>query len=227
MSTLAHVFEAAGMSTVVLASMADVARKIHPPRVLACEFPLGRPLGKPADVAFQRQVLNQAFAMLHATEPVFEHFPEVVASDEMPMACALPPRDDPHAPASVDEARGLISAYRRAVSRKGVTSVGRALTPEQIPDALDALHQWANGASWKDVPLPGKNTVAVCHDIRAYYLEAALELVGDLAPGGRAFDAWFYEVTEAGQTILAARRALKAQEAPFPFWFYMVAGHLE
>ena len=80
---------------------------------------------------------------------------------------------------------------------------------------------------WKDVPLPGKNTVAVCHDIRAYYLEAALELVGDLAPGGRAFDAWFYEVTEAGQTILAARRALKAQEAPFPFWFYMVAGHLE
>ena len=64
-------------------------------------------------------------------------------------------------------------------------------------------------------------------DIRAYYLEAALELVGDLAPGSRSFDAWFYEVTEAGKTILEARRSLKTQEAPFPFWFYMVAGHLE
>ena len=112
-------------------------------------------------------------------------------------------------------------------SVKGVTAVGRAIEPEQIPAALDTLHQWAQGAAWKDVELPGKNTVAVCHDIRAYYLEAALELVGDLAPGSRSFDAWFYEVTEAGKTILEARRSLKTQEAPFPFWFYMVAGHLE
>ncbi len=227
MSTLAHVFEDAGIATIVLASMADVAKKVGPPRVLACEFPLGRPLGKPGDAAFQHQVLQQSFNLLEADEPIFEHFPEVVESDEMPMACSLPPRDDPNAPPAVDEARGLISAYRRAVERKGVTAVGRAIDPEQIPAALDTLHQWAQGAAWKDVELPGKNTVAVCHDIRAYYLEAALELVGDLAPGSRSFDAWFYEVTEAGKTILEARRSLKTQEAPFPFWFYMVAGHLE
>ncbi len=87
------------------------------------------------------------------------------------------------------------------------------------------LHQWAEGASFKDVALPGKNTVAVCHDIRTYYEEAALELVTGPPPGGRAAEAWFFESTEAGRTIMAARAALQTQEAPFGFWFYMAPGH--
>jgi hypothetical protein len=65
----------------------------------------------------------------------------------------------------------------------------------------------------------------VCHDIRAYYTEAALELATGPAPGGRAVEGWFYEETEAGRTMMAARAALKEQEAPFPFWFYMAPGH--
>ncbi len=74
-------------------------------------------------------------------------------------------------------------------------------------------------------PCPGKNTVAVCHDIRAYYDEAALELVTGPPPGGRSAEAWFFEQTEAGKTILAARKSLQAQEMPFPFWFYMAPAH--
>lgn len=225
MCTLAHVFEAAGLATVVLASMADVAQRMHPPRALVCEFPLGRPLGKPGDAAFQRDVIARALALLAADSPVLERHPEVIESEEMPAACALPPRHDPSLPPAVDEARGLRAAYRRAVERRGVTGVGRAIDADAIPAALDVLHQWANGAPWQEVALPGKNTVAVCHDIRAYYFEAGLELVGDLAPGSRAMDAWFYEATEAGRTLMAARAALKEQGAPFPFWFYMAAGH--
>ena len=225
MCTLAHVFEAAGLATVALASMADVAERIRPPRVLVCDFPLGRPLGKPGDAAFQRDVIERALGLLSAIEPVFERHPAVIESDETPLACALPPRHDPTAPPAVDEARGLRSAYRRALATRGVTAVGRAIDADTVPAALEVLDRWAQGASWEEVPLPGKNTVAVCHDIRAYYLEAALELVGDMAPGGRAVDAWFYEVTEAGRTLMAARSALREQGAPFPFWFYMSAGH--
>ena len=66
---------------------------------------------------------------------------------------------------------------------------------------------------------------AVCHDIRTYYEEAALELVTGPPPGGRAAEAWFFEETAAGRTILAARQVMKAQDAPFPFWFYMAPGH--
>ena len=38
-------------------------------------------------------------------------------------------------------------------------------------------------------------------------------------------EAWFYEQTEAGKTMQAARAAIRDQGAPFPFWFYMAPGH--
>lgn len=226
MSTLAHVFEATGLSTVVFASMIEVVTKMSPPRALYCEFPLGRPLGKPNDTGFQRDVIERGLRLLDATEPIIETHPEVIEADETPMACALPPRHDPTAPPAVDEARGLRAAYDRAVAKaNGVTDVGRALTADEIPAALAVLHQWAEGADHTEVPLPGKNTVAVCHDIRAYYEEAGLELVDGPTPGGRSAEAWFHDTTEAGRTVMAARAALQQQGAPFPYWFYMAPGH--
>ena len=225
MSTLAHVFEAAGLSTIVLASMREVAERMEPPRTLYCEFPLGRPLGRPGDAAFQRDVLERALGLLSATGPVLETHPEVIESDETPMACSIPPRHDPSLPAAVDEAKGLRAAYDRSVAKRGTTSVGRVLDADAVPDALNVLHQWAEGAPWREVPLPDKNTTAVCHDIRAYYTEAALELATGPAPGSRSVEAWFHNETEAGRTILAARKAMKAADAPFPAWFYMAPGH--
>ena len=225
MSTLAHVFEAAGLTTIVLASMREVAERMQPPRTLYCEFPLGRPLGRPGDAAFQRDVLERALGLLDATEPVLDAHPDVIESEEMPLSCSIPPRHDPSLPPAVDEARGLRAAYDRSVKRRGVTAVGRAIDVDGVPAALDVLHQWAEGASWQEVPLPGKNTIAVCHDIRAYYTEAALELATGPPPGGRAVDAWFHEETEAGKTVMAARASLKEQDAPFPFWFYMAPAH--
>lgn len=205
--------------------MFEVAEKMSLPRGLYCEFPLGRPLGKPSDAAFQRDVLERGLGLLQATEPVLDTYPEVIETEEAPLVCAMPPRFDPDMPPAVDEAQGLRAAYDRALEARGVTGVGRAIDAETIPAAIDVLHQWAEGASWKDVPLPGKNTVAVTHDIRAYYEEAATELVSGPVAGGRAAEAWFFDTTEAGKTIMAARKALQEQEAPFPFWFYMAPAH--
>lgn len=223
MCTLAHVFEAAGLATVVLASMREVAERMAVPRALYCEFPLGRPLGRPNDPELQRDVIRRALSLLDSAEPVLATHPEVIEADETPLACAIPPRFDPTLPPAVDEARGLRAAYDRALAARGITAVGRAIDADTVADALGVLHSWAEGQPWQEIPLPGKNTIAVCHDIRSYYSEAALELAAGAAPGGRAFDAWFYSQTEAGKAMLAARASLREQEAPFPFWFYMVS----
>ncbi len=225
MSVLAHVFEAAGIATIVLSSVREVAVKVAPPRALHCEFPLGRPLGRPSDPEFQHDVLARAFALLDAKAgPVLVDHPDVIEADEQPVACTLPPRFDPTLPPSVDEARGLRKAFERALGRRGFTSVGRAIAADDVPHALSVLHEIANGADWASAGIPGGNTVAVCHDIRTYYEEAALELVDGPLPGGRAMEDWFFDQTEAGKTMLAARTAIRDAGAKFPIWFYMTPG---
>ena len=147
MSTLAHVLEAAGLSTVVLASMRDVVERMHPPRALYCEFPLGRPLGKPADPDFQRDVLMHALALLEAEAPVIADYPEVIVAEEVPMACPVPALLDGDLPPCVEEAQGLRAAYDRALARRGVTSVGRVIDADGVPAALEVLHRLGQGFS--------------------------------------------------------------------------------
>ncbi|MEP1126527.1 MAG: hypothetical protein ABJH68_21795 [Ilumatobacter sp.] len=225
MSVLAHVFEAAGIATVVLSSIREMAVAVAPPRALHCEFPLGRPLGKPGDSDYQHDVLTRAFALLDASEgPVLVDHPDVIEADDEAVSCTLPPRFDPSLPPSVDEARGLRKAYDRAVARRGVTSVGRVVDADGVPDALAVLHSIANGEDWSTAGIPGGNTTAICHDIRTYYEEASLELVDGPLPGGRALEDWFFERTEAGATVLAARTAIRDSGAKFPIWFYMTPG---
>ena len=225
MSVLAHVFEAAGIATIVLSSIREMAVKVAPPRALHCEFPLGRPLGRPLDPEFQHDVLARAFALLNETSgPVLVDHPEVIEADDQPVSCSLPPRFDPSLPPSVDEARGLRKAYDRALARRGVTSVGRVMSADEVPNALGMLHAIANGQDWTTAGLPGGNTIAVCHDIRTYYEEAALELVDGPLPGGRAMEDWFFDRTEAGATVLAARAAIRDSGGKFPIWFYMTPG---
>jgi hypothetical protein len=222
--TLAHVFEAAGLSTVVISSIRAVAERMKPPRALHCEFPLGRPLGKPRDAAFQQRVLAAAFALLERPEgPVLEDFPETIASSaETPLACPIPARMDPDLPAAVDEARALRGAYDRAVRAAGRTSVGRAINADAVPDAVGALVRIAEGTAWSDAQLPA-DPIQVAHDVRSYYSELAIELA-DAPPGPWAVERWFYDETQAGKALLDARRAMKAAEAPFPLWFYMAPG---
>ena len=222
MCVLAHVLEAAGIATVVLASMRPVAEKMNVPRVLYCEFPLGRPLGIPDDSEFQHGVLKAAFELLDAPSgPVLVDYPQVVEADETPLACALPPRFDPDIAASIDEAQGLRAAYNRAVARRGATEVGRAIDADGVVGALADLERVAAGEHWKEVYGPRLDTIAIAHDIRAYYQEAALELADSSSPGARQAEAWFYEQTEAGKTLAAARDALTEQEAPSGITFYM------
>ncbi len=228
MCTLAHVFEAAGLSTVVITPMRNIAERMRTPRALYAEFPLGLPLGKPRDTAYQHRVLEAAFALLERPAgPVLEDFPETIQSkDGAPLECPLPPRYDPTLHPAVDEARALRSAYDRAVAKNGRTSVGRVIGPDDVPAALEQFVWIADGKPWNEVGLAGR-PMQVVHDIRAYYEELAFELVGDGPIPAWGAERWFFDTTEAGKLLLEARRRLKADGADQPIWFYMAPGSRE
>lgn len=227
MSALAHVFESTGLATIALASIRPHVERIAPPRALFCDFPLGRPLGRPNDATFQHRVLAAAFATLSASHgPVLDDFDEAVTDDGTEvLACVLPPRFDANELPAVDEARALIGAYRRTVAANdGRTSVGRCITAEQIPDALRAFQRIVDGVPWKQAEMPNANPTEASLDIRVFYAEAALSLTDAAvarSPGAWSTDAWFYERTEAGKLMLAAKAALKSADAPFGLWFYL------
>ena len=64
MPVLARRIEAAGIPTVVLTMMPDVAQWLLAPRVVGVEFPFGHSFGWPGDDAVHRRVLTAALTVL-------------------------------------------------------------------------------------------------------------------------------------------------------------------
>lgn len=207
---LAHVLEAQGLATIQLSSVRGHTERIKPPRALYCEFPFGRPLGKPNDAAFQRSVIMAAFALLERPAgPVLEDFPEHVPdAGEEPLACNLPPAFSGETPSVIDEARGLRSAYERQLKRSGRTSVGITGNVDSIPALLEAFLKIAAGTLPEDAGLPSEPHRAAL-DVRAYYEEAALALA-DHVPQARATETWFFQQTEAGKLLRKAQTQMIA-----------------
>lgn len=222
MSVLAHILERAGLATVGISIVRGQAETARPPRILHCQFPLGRPLGKPNDAEFQTAVISAAFDLLDRTDvPVLEDYPVVIEDEaDAPATCALPPRLDTTGNAAVDEARGLRAAYERNVEQYGRTAVGRIAVAEGIPELLERVVRLEEGASLEDVDLADGKLIAAGQDIRAYYEEAGLQLAD--VTGARQLETWFYDVTEAGQLMRRAQQTLKAAEADQLSWQYML-----
>jgi hypothetical protein len=63
----------------------------------------------------------------------------------------------------------------------------------------------------------------VAQDIRGYYDMAALGL-SDHIPSAWAGTNWFFDQTEGGELILAARAAMRDAGEKRPIWFYMTPG---
>jgi hypothetical protein len=223
-STLAHLFEAQGLATVALGSQRAQITGTAPPRGLWCDFPLGRPLGQPADPAFQHRVLAHALALLDAPGPVLEEFPESILDDgDEVLACPLPPSHDPDAHPAVAEARGLRPAFERAVARYGHRAgVGRAIDADGVPAAIEAFAAVAAGTPWKQAGIPGI-PARVAQDIRGYYETAALGLA-DHVPPAWAGTRWFFDRTVAGEVLLRARAAMREAGEKHALWFYLTPG---
>jgi hypothetical protein len=216
--------EAEGLATIALGSQRNQIVSTAPPRGLWCDFPLGRPLGRPGDAEFQHRVLAHAFALLQSPEPIVDLFPEAVddGADEI-LACPLPPAANGDLHPAVAEARGLRPAYDRAVARYGNRAgTGRAVDADHVPAAIEALARVADGAPWKQAGIPGI-PARVTQDIRGFYETAAVGLA-DHAPPAWAGTRWFFEQTEAGRVVLAARAAMREAGEKQPIWFYMAPG---
>jgi len=222
--TLAHVFESAGIATIVITRARDVAERTSVPRTLHTVFPPGLPLGKPRDKEFQTEVLMSAFQLLdESAGPVIKEFPvSIDVADAEPLACTLPPTMNPDLHPAVDEAQALRSAYDRANERNNRSSIGMRISADEIPEALEKFARISAGENWIEAGFPEEQTVEVMygtvHDIRTYYEELACELAeGPIGPW--ATEAWFYDTTKAGQTILEARRAMRDNGADESLWF--------
>jgi hypothetical protein len=209
--------------TVQLSSNRTQTEAVRPPRALYCNFPLGRPLGKPGDRAYQRRVLDAAFALLDAQAgPVIVDFPDVIAGDaDHPLECALPPYRDPSLPRAVDEAQGLRPAYDRQLAATGRTVVGKLFGPDQVPDVVRVFVAIGEGETpWQDLAKLGTPRL-VAQDVRGYYEEAAMALA-DHVPGANQTDAWFFLKTAAGEALRKTALRMRDEGAPQGDWGFLV-----
>lgn len=223
MSTLAHVLEANGLATVALGSVKGQLESTAPPRGLFCDFPLGRPLGKPGDAEFQHRVLAHAFSMLERTEPGIEAFPEVISDESDVLSCPMPPQAESDEHPAVVEARALRPAYNRTIARHGDRmGAFRLMGPDEVPAAIGTFAAIADGAPWKEAGIPGI-PARVVQDIRGYYEAAAVSLA-DHTPSAFEATRWFQHETEAGRAILGAKKEMEAQGAKPGLWQYLTTG---
>ena len=222
MGTLASVLEHAGFATVALSSIRGQIETTSPPRALHCEFPLGRPLGKPNDADFQREVLIAAFSLLEEPDgPVLVDYPISIEDDaDAPLSCPIPPSDTSDRNPTAAEALGLLPAWRRTQETYGRSTVGKVVTAEQVPDMLDLFTRITDGESWEDIGFPGDPT-KIAADIKNFYEEAAISL-SNLPPSARSAESWFVTETLGGQTIQTARIKMKEAGVTVYFWYYLL-----
>ena len=222
MGTLASVLEQEGFVTVALSNIREQTVTTSPPRALHCEFPLGRPLGKPNDADFQREVLIAAFDLLHQPSgPVIIDYPiEILDDSDAPLSCTIPPADTGDRNPAAAEALGLLPAWRRTNEQYGRSTVGKVITAEQVPDMLDLFTRVADGEAWEEVELPGDPT-KIAADVKNFYEEASISL-SETAPSARSAESWFVKQTQAGAVIQKARINMKEAGANFYFWYYLL-----
>lgn len=202
--------------------MRGQTERLRPPRALHCPFPLGRPLGRPGDPAFQHRVLRHALSLLgQPSGPVLDDFPEAIAATDAALACPVPGgRPGGDVPAPVAEAIALRDAYDRGVARRGRTLVGRAVDADGVPGAVAALVRVAAGVPLDEAGVPG-DPVAVALDVRAYYEEAAAELAGTV-PAAREAENWLFQRTRTGRALRVAQARMAKAGLPPPLWFALV-----
>lgn len=215
MCVLAHVLEEHGLATVALSSIRAFAEKTPPPRCLHCEFPLGRPLGKPGDPAYQRRVIEAAFELLKEPKgPVLVDFPDTIRdAAEHPLEVDLPSFESGDDPAPVAEAVAIRPMYDRHRERYGRTNVGRLADADGLPELIRSFVAIANGTPWRDAAVPYNNLLEATKDIMSYYEEAAAATL-DAVPEARAAESWFFRNTAAGALLKQAQAKLKAAEYP-------------
>jgi hypothetical protein len=220
-SALGHYLEEEGIATVAITLIRPQAENTKPPRALWVPFELGRPLGPPRDVPFQRRVLLAALNMLvEGGGPVrIVDFPE-----DDPRSQRDPAWRPPFTPGAVAngsaeslasgleaEIQLLQGAYQRWEKQYRRSTVG--LSGLSTGECARYVAAWLRGkapASPRDgfsAPLILRFAV---DDLKAYCLEAAG--AGTAMPSSRQLGDWLWNETTTGAALYALRELLLTQE---------------
>jgi hypothetical protein len=72
------VIEKSGIPTISISLLREVTERVHPPRALVVNRPLGYPLGAPHDIDLQKRVVMAALELLSqpVPEPLIAKFSE-------------------------------------------------------------------------------------------------------------------------------------------------------
>ncbi|MCU0493598.1 MAG: hypothetical protein MUD01_18580 [Chloroflexaceae bacterium] len=65
MGLIARIVEAAGIPTVCIIGLKEIAEKVRPPRSVHLKWPFGHPLGEPGDRAQQLSAMHYALRALY------------------------------------------------------------------------------------------------------------------------------------------------------------------
>ena len=212
MCGLAHYFESEGFATVLVGFVREHIEAIKPARALWLDFPMGRPMGRPNDPAYQNKVIRAAFELFDAASgPVLEDFPDVIPVRDGRMGYALPPEfvlatsDIGDVDALLAEVQGEIDAlrpaYDAAVTARGRTTVGASeLEVSGLAPHIAAFVKGGKPSSPRKGLSPIPALKLVIEDLQAFYTEARTHRDGidDIELLGR----WFWEESKAGRLIL-------------------------
>jgi len=218
---IAHYLEAEGIMTTGIALIRENAEALQPPRLLWVTFPLGYPLGKPNDPAFQRRVIEASLDLLNRPSgPVLEDYPEELPQADLksvefcPVNFARPSHDASSWRARLANERLLLQPwYEMSLRRRGRTMVG--LAEAEIDEILDIVGGWLDDRSQ---PFPDINAFKFgIEDAKAWYSEAISARPGDYAAGqvenilyhdtafGAALKEYFNHFAGDEKTIIMAR----------------------
>ena len=212
MCGLAHCFESEGLATVLVGFVREHIEAYRPPRALWLDFPMGRPLGKPNDPAYQAKVIRAAFELFDARSgPVLEDYPETIPVRDGRMGYALPPergfsgRDIGNVDALLAEVEAEIEAlrpaYATAVAARGRTTVGASgLALEKLAPHIAAFVKGGKPGSPRRGLSPVPALKLALEDLQAFYIEARTHRDG--VDDFEALGEWFWEESKAGQLIL-------------------------
>ena len=214
---IAYYLESEGIQTAGIALFREIAQTMKPPRILWVSFPLGRPLGKPSDAAFQAEVIKHALGLLDAGQgPVLEDYPiDLPDIDRPPPACPVSfqrKRDDESWHGRLSQEVGSLTPwYELGLKRRGRTTVG--VCESSINDIVADVTTWADDVM-QPFPEPSWLKLAL-EDLKSFYSEAITAQPGDYEAGYS--DALIFDDTVLGELIFHYVNHFEAKDPNHPF----------
>ena len=219
MGGLAHYLEEEGLPTTSISLIRIHTEKTKPPRALWVPFELGRPMGVPDDVDFQKKVLLGALNLLTT-----EKGPILLEDYNVEAPAGITREDGWACPVSfniveedLSETEQLKAAFKKemnqmrswydlAMEKRGRTTVGTSGV--DLDNLADFMCTLLDGEI-PEIPNPdyplSLTVNLVTDDIKAFYTEALTAQPGQDNVSSRQLVDWFYSETAAGKALFALR----------------------